>query len=86
MPQYSNNVFGRFPVLISVWLSGILNEAFHKISQTPGKFLFQIHEDRSLLRTYLLIIYDNLFLSVILAILLTVLASVMDVGMSIEQW
>jgi len=78
MLQYSNNVFGRFPVLISGWLSGIQNEAFHKISQTLGKFLFQIHEDRSLLRTYLLIIYDNRFLSVILAILLTVLASVMD--------
>jgi len=74
MLQYSINVFGRFPVWISVWLSGILKEAFHKISQTPGKFLFHIHQDHSLLRTYLLVIYDNRFLSVLLddtAILLT---------------
>jgi len=81
MLQYSNNVFGRFPVRISVWLSGILNEAFHKISQIPRKFLFQIHQDRSLLRNYLLVIYDNRFFSVLLddtAILLTVVASVMD--------
>lgn len=71
----------RFPVRISVWLSGILNEAFHKISQIPRKFLFQIHQDRSLLRNYLLVIYDNRFFSVLLddtAILLTVVASVMD--------
>jgi hypothetical protein len=81
MLEYSNNVFGRFSFRISVWLSGILNEASHKISQTHDKFLFQIHQDRSLLRTYLLVIYDNRFLSVLLddsAILLTVLASVMD--------